>query len=59
MNAERKTQIHPERKTDKYMPKERQTDTCRKKDRTIHAERKTDKYMPKEKQTDTCRTKDR
>jgi hypothetical protein len=31
------------RKTDKYMPKERQTNTCRKKDRQIHDERKTDK----------------
>ena len=41
------------------MPKERQTNTCRKKDKQIHAERKTDKYMTKERQTNTCRKKDR
>ena len=29
-------QIHSERKTDKYMPKDRQKNTCRKKDRQIH-----------------------
>ena len=41
------------------MPKERQTNTYRKKDRQIHDERRTDKYMPKEIQTNTCRKKDR
>ena len=46
-------EIHDERKTDKYMPKERQTNTCRKNDRQIHADRKTDKYMTKERQTNT------
>jgi hypothetical protein len=43
----------------RHVPKERQTNTCRKKDRQIHAERKTNKYMPKERQTNTCRKKDR
>jgi hypothetical protein len=32
-------EIHDERKTDKYMPKERQTNACQKKDRQIHDER--------------------
>ena len=41
------------------MTKERQTHTCRKKDRQIQAERMTDKYMPKERQTNTCRKNDR
>jgi hypothetical protein len=41
------------------MPKERQTNTCRKKDRQMHAERETDKYTPKERQRNTCRKKDR
>jgi hypothetical protein len=39
---------HAERKTDQYMTKERQTNTCLKKDRQIHDDRKIDKYMPKE-----------
>ena len=40
------------------MPKERQTNACRERDRQIHAERKTEKYMPKERQTNTCRKRD-
>ena len=41
------------------MTDERQTNTCRKKDRQIHAERKTNKYMTDERQTNTCRKKDK
>jgi hypothetical protein len=38
-NRKKDRKIHAKRKTDKYMPKKRQTN---------HAERKTDKYMTKE-----------
>jgi hypothetical protein len=51
--------IYDERQTDKYMTKERQTNTCRKKDMQIHDERKTDKYMTDERQTNTRRKKDK
>ena len=49
----------PKKNPDKYMTKERQTNTCRKKDRQIHDERKTEKYMTKVRQTNACRKKDR
>jgi hypothetical protein len=42
-----------------FIRQERQTNTCRKKDKQIHAERKTDKYMTDEKQTNTCQKKDK
>ena len=44
-----KIRIRQSKEKHKYMPKERQTDACR----------KTEKYMTKERQTNTCRKKDR